>query len=67
MPDQVGGGDERLDGAVAGTGTVTGQRRVDAEDAVLDGDERVGDRQREVLVGVDADLGVGVEHVAVGA
>ena len=35
---QVGGGDECLDGAVARAGAVPGQRRVDAVDAVLDGD-----------------------------
>ena len=44
-----------------------GQRGVDAVGAVLDGDDRVGDAEREVVVGVDADLGGRVEDVAVGA
>ncbi|GAA3506889.1 hypothetical protein VO63_22270 [Streptomyces showdoensis] len=34
-------------------------------DAVLDGDDGVGDAQAEVVVGVDADLAVGVEDLAV--
>ena len=63
---EVGDGDERLDRAVAGTGAVPGEGGVDAGDAFLDGDDGVGDRQGEVLVGVDADLGAGVEDVAVG-
>ena len=63
---EVRDGDERLDRAVARAGAVAGQRGVDAVDAVLDGDDGVGHRQREVLVGVDADLGLRVEDVAVG-
>jgi hypothetical protein len=62
-----GGGDERLEGAVARPGAVAGQRGVDPGDPLLDRGQRVGDRQREVLVGVDADLGAGIEDVAVGA
>ena len=56
-----------LDRAVAGAGAVAGERGVDAGDAFFDGDDGVGDREGEVLVGVDADLGVRVEDVAVGA
>jgi hypothetical protein len=62
-----GGSDERLKRAVARPGAVARQRRVDAGDALLDRGQRVGHRQREVLVGVDADLGAGIEDVAVGA
>jgi hypothetical protein len=45
---------------------LAGQRGVDASDAFLHGDHRVGDGQREVLVGVDAQLGGGVQQVAMG-
>ena len=54
-------------GAVAGPGTEAGERGVDPSDALLDGDDAVGDGEREVLVGVDAELGARVEDVAVGA
>jgi hypothetical protein len=64
---QGGGGDERLERAVARPRPVARQRRVDAGGALLGRGQRVGHRQREVLVGVDADLGGGVEDVTVGA
>ena len=64
---QVGDGNERFDRAVAGTGAVPGEGGVDPGDALFDRHNGVGDRQRQVLVGVDADLGLGVEDVAVGA
>ena len=44
-----------------------GQRGVDPVDALFDRGQRVGHGEREVVVGVDADLGGRVEHVAVGA
>ena len=56
---EVGDGDERLDRAVAGAGAVAGQGGVDPGDTLLDRDDRVGDGQGEVLVGVDADLRLG--------
>jgi hypothetical protein len=55
--------DERLNGAVAGACAVSGQRGVDAGHSLFDGDDGVGDGQRQVLVGVDAQLGGRFEHV----
>lgn len=46
---QISDRDERLDRAVAGTGAVTRQRRVDSERPVLHGDDRVGHRQRKAV------------------
>lgn len=54
---QVGDGDERFQRCVARARAESGQRRVDAGRACFDGDDAVGDRQGQVLVGVDADLG----------
>lgn len=64
---QVGDGDEGFEGAVAGARALSGQRGVDAGDAVLDGYHAVGDAEAEIVVGVDAQFGGWVEDVAVGA
>ena len=63
---EVGDRDERFDRTVAGAGSVPRQRGVDAVDAVLDSDHGVGHRQREVLVSVDADLGLVVQRISIG-
>ena len=55
-----------LERRVAGAGAHAGERRVDAGRALLDGDERVGHAERQVLVGVDADSVSGFEHLAIG-
>jgi hypothetical protein len=52
-PGDVRDSDQRFDRAVAGAGAHSRQRRVDARDAVLDRDHRVGDGQRQVLQGND--------------
>ena len=64
---EVGDRDERLDRTVAGARTVAGERRIHPGHALLDGDDGVGDGQRQVLVGVDAELRGRVKDVAVGA
>jgi hypothetical protein len=64
---KAGDRDKRLDRAVAGAGAEAGQRRVDPGDAVLDGHDGVGDREGQVLVGVDAQFGHRVQQVPVGA
>lgn len=63
---EVGDRDERLDRAVARSRSETGQRGIDTGHPRLDRDDAVGDRQAEVLMRVDADLGRRVEHIAVG-
>lgn len=64
---EVGDGDEGLDRAVAGTGAVSGEGGVHSGHALLYRHNGVRHRQGEVLVGVNPDLGVGVEYVAEGA
>lgn len=64
---EVGDGDERLQGAVAGSRALTGERGIDPYGAVLHGGDGVGHAQGEVVVSVDAQLGGRVEDVAIRA
>jgi len=49
---EVGDRDERLQGAVARAGALAREGGVDTGHAVLDGDDRVGHAQSEVVVGM---------------
>ncbi len=44
---------------------MTGKRSIDAGDAVLHCNNGIGNREREILMGVDTDFGALVEDVAV--
>ena len=57
-----GGGDKHFQGRIARAGTHAGQGRIDADRAVLHGDDGVGHAQREVVVRMHAALGLGLQH-----
>ena len=59
--DLVEHGEQRLDGGVARAGAEAAGGAVDLLGAGPDGQDRVGHPEREVLVAVEADLGVVTE------
>ena len=60
-------GDEDLQGRIAGTGAHAGERGIDADGAFLRRDDRIGDAEREIVMGVHAALGFGAQHAIIGA
>ena len=57
-------GDQRLDRRVARARAHARERSVDADRARLDAGDRIGDAQREIVMGVDADFGLRLQRLA---
>ena len=65
-PRPVGDGDEDFERRVAGARAHPGQRSVDPGDPVVERNHGVGDPEAQIVMGVDAELGLGLEPVAEG-
>jgi hypothetical protein len=62
----VENGDEYFEGSVTGARPHTRQRPIDTRRAMLDGDDRIGHSEREVVVGMHPHLRARIERVAKG-
>ena len=65
-PHAVGGGDEHFERGIARARAHPGKAGIDPADAVLHRDDRIGDAQAEIVVRVDATLGLGLQHAVIG-
>ncbi len=63
---EIGGGDENLERRVACAGPHARQRRVDASRAVLHGNDRIRDAQRQVVMGMNAAFGFRLQDAIIG-
>ena len=62
-PHAVEHGDQHLDRRVAGARAHAGERGVDAHRAGFDAGDGVGDAQRQIVVGMDADFRLGLQRL----